>query len=159
MIKIFLLVLLFQIGWTQTGKVLSQETKLTGYYPDHSVLEGGFKDRYGQKLNTLQEFLAGEVPYVSLAMDYKKNMSKYMKTYFCIPQLDKNYAKDMSKAVKKKYKGHILFKAVDTGQAFINKKWKKMDICVKDKKASFDERLNIKTSILDCNQFAKSIKK
>jgi RNAse (barnase) inhibitor barstar len=158
MIKFIVLLFLSQIGWAKTGKVLSPETKLTGYYPDDSALEGGFKDRYGQKLNTLQDFLAGRVPYVSLAMDYKEEMSKYMKTYFCIPQLDKNYAKEMSKEVQKKYKGHILFKVVDTGGAFVHKKWKKMDICVKDKKASYDERLNIKTAIHDCNQLAASIK-
>jgi hypothetical protein len=155
MIPFIYLFFIGHLGWAQTEKVLSHETKLTGYYPDDSALEGGFKDRYGYKLNTLQDFLAGKVPYVSVAMDYKDDMSKYMKTYFCIPALDKNYAQEMSKKVRKKYNAHILFKAVDTGNAFVHKKWKKMDICVKDKKASYDNRLNIHASILDCNHLVK----
>lgn len=158
MMKIFLILLLSPMLFAKTGKILSRETKLTAYYPDDSALEGGFKDRYGKKLNTLQDFLAGKVPYVSLAMDYKGEMSKYMKTFFCIPQLDKSYADEMTPEVRKKYQGHILFKVVDTGGAFVYKKWKKMDICVKDKKASYDERVNIKTAIYDCSKLAASIK-
>src|SRR5215204_6927207 len=41
----------------------------TGYYPDSSALEGGFVDRRGAPLKTLQQFLAGEASYVSVAMD------------------------------------------------------------------------------------------
>src|SRR5690349_10993733 len=43
----------------------------TGYYPDSSALEGGFVDRRGKKLRTLQQFLAGDADYVSVAMDSK----------------------------------------------------------------------------------------
>ena len=159
MIHFVFLIFLSNVGWTKLDKILSSSTKLTGYYPDDSALEGGFKDRYGHPLNTLQDFLDGKVPYVSVALDYKNDMNKYMKTYFCIPELEKNYKKEMTKDVRKKYKNHILFKAVDTGNAFLNKKFKKMDICVKDKKASYDIRLNINASILDCNQLASTVLK
>ncbi len=159
MMQLIFLLFICQISSAETGKVLSFETKLTGYYPENSRMEGGFKDRYGHDLKTLQDFLEGKASYVSVAMDYKGKMNKYMKTYFCIPALDKSFSKAMSGKIKKKYHGHILFKAVDTGSAFYFKKWKKMDICVKDKKASYDERVNTKASILDCNRLAKSILK
>src|SRR5260370_9589373 len=41
----------------------------TGYYPDSSALEGGFTDRKGAKLNTLQGYLSKKAPFVSVAMD------------------------------------------------------------------------------------------
>src|SRR5438067_2492386 len=47
----------------------------TGYYPDGSALEGGFVDRKGVGLKTLQQFLAGSATYVSVAMDV--NAFKY----------------------------------------------------------------------------------
>src|SRR5947208_1712125 len=41
----------------------------TGYYPSSSQLEGGFNDRQGKRLHTLQQYLAGSADYVSIAMD------------------------------------------------------------------------------------------
>ena len=49
-----------------TGSFVSRGT---GYYPSHSGVEGGFKDRQGNPLHTLQQFLAGQASYVSVAMD------------------------------------------------------------------------------------------
>ncbi len=39
----------------------------TGYYPSSSALEGGFNDRRGAPLRTLQQYLAGNADYVSVA--------------------------------------------------------------------------------------------
>src|SRR5262245_34112978 len=43
----------------------SYTAKGTGYYPDASPMEGGFVDRKGKPLQTLQDYLAGKAPYVS----------------------------------------------------------------------------------------------
>src|ERR1700754_2637474 len=43
--------------------------KGTAYYPDSSAMQGGFVDRKGAKLRTLQQFLDGKAEYVSVAMD------------------------------------------------------------------------------------------
>src|SRR3954471_8023471 len=43
-------------GMTPTGQQLT--AKGTGYFPDNSPMEGGFKDRQGKPLHTLQDYLA-----------------------------------------------------------------------------------------------------
>lgn len=133
------------------NNILSNNTHLTGYFPDSSRMEGGFKDRYGVRLYTLQEFLAGKAPYVSVAIDIKNGMKKYQKKILCIPELDKAYGSEMLSEVRLKTGGRILFKAVDTGGRFYYRGWDKMDICVANKKASFDKRLNHKVTVTDCN--------
>lgn len=93
--------------------------KGTGYYPDSSALEGGYVDKKGAKLCTLQDFLAGKAPYVSIALDnnlYKSGQVKYGDT-FRIPELEQKYGKQ------------IIFKAVDTGGAFTGKGFGRVDIC------------------------------
>src|SRR5437868_163147 len=62
----------------------------TGYYPDASALEGGFKDRLGRPLNTLQDYLAGRAPYVSVAMDSK---AFPYGTKLRIPELEAKYGR------------------------------------------------------------------
>ncbi len=53
----------------QAPKGQTFKARGTGYYPDKSALEGGFTDRVGKPLNTLQDYLSGKAPYVSVAMD------------------------------------------------------------------------------------------
>src|SRR5437763_1687395 len=43
----------------------------TGYYPANNPLEGGTRDRLGKPLHTLQDYLKGKAPWVSVAMDPK----------------------------------------------------------------------------------------
>ena len=99
----------------------------TGYYPDSSALEGGFKDRVGKPLRTLQQFLSGSAPYVSVAMD--SNAFKYG-TRLRIRELDAKYGRA------------IIFRVVDTGGAFRGKVRTRIDICTANNKASLDPTIN-----------------
>lgn len=99
----------------------------TGYYPDSSALEGGYVDRRGQKLRTLQQFLAGEAPYVSVAMDSKAFV----------------YGQRLRIAeLEAKYGRPITFRVVDTGGAFKGKGRSRIDVCVQNRKASLDPTIN-----------------
>lgn len=101
--------------------------KGTGYFPSNSGVEGGFKDRLGAKLNTLQDFLAGKASYVSVAMDSK---AFGYGTKLRIEELERKYGKV------------IEFRVVDTGGAFKGKGTTRMDVCVSGKDASFDPTIN-----------------
>jgi len=115
---------------TKTPKMISFVTGSTAYYPDPSPLEGGYEDRMGKPLCTLQDHLNGEAPYVSVAMDL--DAWKYG-TRLCIPELEEYYGRP------------IEFRVVDTGGAF-NKpgvRWLGgMDICVKTERDSFHTIVN-----------------
>lgn len=99
----------------------------TGYYPDASPMEGGFVDRKGAKLNTLQDFLNGKVPYVSVAMDSK---AFPYGTKLRIPELEAKYGKQ------------IEFRVVDTGGAFKGKGTSRIDVCTANQRASLDATIN-----------------
>lgn len=93
----------------------------TGYYPDASALEGGFTDREGNPLCTLQDFLDGKAIYVSCAMDTK---AFPYATRLAILELDAHFGQDID------------FRVVDTGDAFIGKGTSRIDICCADKEQS-----------------------
>lgn len=99
----------------------------TGYYPHPSRLEGGYVDRRGARLNTLQDFLAGRAPFVSVAMD--KSVFSYG-TKLRIPELERKYGRQ------------IEFRVVDTGGAFRNKGTSRIDICTANNAASLDPTIN-----------------
>jgi hypothetical protein len=100
----------------------------SGYFPHDSKMEGGFTDRRGKKLNTLQDFLDGKAEYVSVAMD--KYLPLKYGTKVTIPELEK------------KYNRKIEFRVVDTGKAFNRKGYSRIDICVRDREASLEETIN-----------------
>src|SRR5688572_21596517 len=95
--------------------------KGTGYFPENSAMEGGFFDRKGAKLRTLQQFLAGQADYVSVAMDAKA--FKYGQR-LRIQELEA------------KHKRPIEFRVVDTGGAFKGKGTSRIDICTANRQAS-----------------------
>jgi hypothetical protein len=100
----------------------------TGYYPDSSAMEGGYVDRKGKKLNTLQDFLEGRAPYVSVAMDHTCG----------IP-----YGQPLRIAeLEKKYGRPIPFRVVDTGGAFKGRGTGRIDICTRNRQASLDPTVN-----------------
>lgn len=99
----------------------------TGYYPDSSALEGGFKDRVGKPLKTLQQFLAGSAPYASVAMD--STAFKYG-TRLRIKELNAKYGRE------------IIFRVVDTGGAFRGKGRSRIDVCTANSRASLDPVIN-----------------
>lgn len=99
----------------------------TGYYPANNSLEGGFVDRKGARLRTLQQFLAGNADYVSVAMD--SNAFSYGQRL-------------RIKELEAKYGRPIVFRVVDTGGAFRGKGRSRMDICVANRTASVDPTIN-----------------
>lgn len=126
-----------QINEEIKGKVVGT-AKGTGYYPFNSRMEGGYVDKKGHKLCTLQDFLSGKAPYVSIALDknlYKKGVIKYGDK-FRIPELEKKYGRK------------IEFRAVDTGGAFTNKGFGRVDICTGSKKDSIDKTINGKLTLI-----------
>ncbi|MBS2011936.1 MAG: hypothetical protein JST00_03525 [Deltaproteobacteria bacterium] len=102
-------------------------SKGTGYYPSSSALEGGFKDRLGKPLKTLQQFLNGNASYVSVAMD--STAFKYG-TRLRIRELEQKYGRS------------IVFRVVDTGGAFRGKGRSRIDVCVQNRAASLDRTIN-----------------
>ena len=116
-------------GGTQDGiRVTSSFTaRATGYYPSASQLEGGFNDRIGRKLHTLQQHLAGSADYVSVAMD--SSAFKYG-TRLRIRELDAKYGRS------------LVFRVVDTGGAFRGKGRSRIDICVANRSASVESTIN-----------------
>jgi 3D (Asp-Asp-Asp) domain-containing protein len=105
----------------------SFQTRGTGYYPANTALEGGFFDRKGKRLNTLQQFLAGSAPYVSVAMDTP-----------AFPYGQRLRLKEFNA----RYGREIIFRVVDTGGAFRGKGRTRIDICVANKAASLDRTVN-----------------
>jgi hypothetical protein len=124
---------------TQTGTalILTKDAivgtpRATGYYPADDPVQGGFLDLHDTPLCTLQDHVAGKVPYVSLAMDkelYKNGTIAYG-DIFSIPELDEKYGK------------HLTFKSVDTGSAFLGTKFTRIDICCKTRQDTFDPAVN-----------------
>lgn len=99
----------------------------TGYYPANNAMEGGFKDRLGKPLQTLQAYLAGRAPYVSVAMDSK---AFPYGTKLRIPELEAKYGRP------------IEFRVVDTGGAFKGRGTSRIDICTQNRRASLDPTIN-----------------
>ncbi len=105
----------------------SFRSTLTAYYPDDSPMEGGFVDMGGAPLRTLQDFLEGKADYISVAMD--RGVFPYG-TELCLPELAQAYRKQ------------LIFRVVDTGGAFQGRGLARMDICVRDREASYSDLVN-----------------
>ena len=102
-------------------------SKSTGYFPHNSKMEGGYKDRVGKRLYTLQAYLRGAAPYVSVAMD--SNAFRYG-TKLRIKELEEFYGKK------------IEFRVVDTGGAFRRKGTSRIDICTDSRQATLHKMVN-----------------
>lgn len=119
-------------GGTPTGFNTSpgatHASRGTGYYPHNSRMEGGYKDMKGKPLHTLQDFLAGRAPYVSVAMDNRAGIK---------------YGQPLRiKELEEKYGRPIDFRVVDTGGAFKGKGTSRIDICTANRQASLDPTIN-----------------
>jgi hypothetical protein len=99
----------------------------SGYFPADDPVEGGFVDRRGKRLRTLQQFLAGTADYVSVAMD--TNAFEYGQR-LAIRELEEKYGRA------------IVFRVVDTGGAFRGKGRSRIDICTANRAASLDRTIN-----------------
>ena len=114
-------------GGDTGGKTYRYAARGTAYFPSNDPIEGGFKDRVGKPLYTLQQYLAGNAPYVSVAMDSR---AFPYGTKLRIPELEKKYGRQ------------IEFRVVDTGGAFVGKGTSRIDICVANRAASMDATIN-----------------
>ena len=115
----------------------SYRARGTGYYPDSSALEGGFTDRQGKPLHTLQDFLAGRASYVSVAMD--SHAFPYG-TQLRVPELEAKYGRS------------IPFRVVDTGGAFAGKGTSRIDICTANERASLAPTINGPLTLIRANR-------
>lgn len=113
-------------------------SRTTSYYPDGSALEGGFKDRRGKPLRTLQDYLEGKkgATYVSIAMDL--DAFPYG-TRLRIPAIEKHFKVPV-----------IEFRVVDTGGAFdlSGRGLERMDICTRSLKHSVQAVVNQTTEVI-----------
>ena len=100
----------------------------SAFFPDSSALEGGFKDRRGIKLKTLQDYLADKADYVSVAMDPKLVLP--YGTVVKIPEIEADRGRT------------IEFRVVDTGGAFKGKGYSRIDICTANRRESLDATIN-----------------
>lgn len=114
-------------GTEALSSVGSFTSKGTGYYPANTSLEGGTKDRRGKALKTLQQFLAGNADYVSVAMDSS-----------AFPYGQRLQIKEL----ESKYGRAIPFRVVDTGGAFKGRGRSRIDICTSGNSASLDPTIN-----------------
>ena len=103
-------------------------TSVTRYHPTPTLMEGGCTDRRNLPLFTLDQFLAGKAPYVSVALDvklYSKGRVRYGDVFW-IPSLDARHRQSLDRLGLE----HIVFRAVDTGNGFTNKGFRRLDLCV-----------------------------
>lgn len=136
--------------------------KGTGYYPHNSKLEGGYNDMRGKPLRTLQDFLAGKAEYVSIALDedlyahiIEARRAKYLKTkdpalkkYLTLEPKIKYGDTFRIPELEQKYGRQIVFKAVDTGGAFKNKGFSRVDIATGGYRHSLDKTVNGKLTLV-----------
>ncbi len=113
----------------------SYRSKGTGYYPYNNSMEGGYIDRRGNPLKTLQSFLKRGAAWVSTAMD--ANAFAYG-TKICIPEINSRYG------------AAVPFKVVDTGGAFRGKGTSRIDVCTASQSASLDTVINGRLTITVC---------
>jgi hypothetical protein len=124
-----------------SGRVVG-EAKGTGYYPANNAMEGGFVDKRGKPLQTLNDYVEARQkfpndpskwpPYVSIALDkrlYANGVLNYGDK-FRIPELERRFGMP------------IEFRAVDTGGAFTGKGFSRVDICTSSARDSVDATVN-----------------
>ena len=112
-------------------------SRATGYYPAANSREGGYVDRKGKKLRTLQDFIDGRTNYVSVAMDVK---AAPYGARICIPELNARYGEP------------IAFRVVDTGGAFRGKGMSRLDICTRSRADAHAKSLNRTFEIVVCDR-------
>jgi hypothetical protein len=124
-----------------SGRVVG-DARGTGYFPSNDPIEGGFVDKHGKSLQTLNDYVTARQqhpndpskwpPYVSIALDkrlYANGVVKYGDK-FRIPELERRFGMP------------IEFRAVDTGGAFTGKGFSRVDICTASRRDSLDPSVN-----------------
>src|SRR4051812_13375111 len=88
------LILVFSLPFGQEAKATgaggtTAQAFATAYCPVNNSLEGGKVDKQGKPVHTIQQFVAGQADYVSVAMD--KALPYAYGTPISIPELDQKY--------------------------------------------------------------------
>lgn len=116
----------FMEGVTQIAG--QYRTRGTGYFPYNDSMEGGFFDKKGYRLRTLEDWLAGRADYVSVAMDGRVKYGTRVR----IPELNRDLAGGRE----------IPFRVVDTGSAFRGRGTSRIDICRGNRRLTHDGAIN-----------------
>jgi hypothetical protein len=98
-------------------------------------MEGGFNDTHGKPLKTTQAYLAGKVDAVSVATD--ATIAPYG-AKLCSPELNARFGKALP------------LERTDTGGAFKNKGWARMDLCTASNHDSLDSVVNSTYTVIQC---------
>ena len=106
------------------GKII--KVRLTEYYPFQEGLterqqrmEGGKKDRIGKPLCTLEDYLEGKAPYVSLACDSRGGPPSNTEEFRIY-----GYKVELAKVARRFGRSTIEFRLVDTGKNFYGERKK-----------------------------------
>ncbi|HAH08393.1 MAG TPA: hypothetical protein DCM05_18015 [Elusimicrobia bacterium] len=108
-------------------KTAKGETSVYYPYRKHNSMEGGHENRFGGSVNTFEKYLKGEAPYVSVAMDKKLDLPNG--TRLRSADIDAIAADYCSRNACVRT-GPIDLRVDDTGSAFTNKGYGRMDIAV-----------------------------
>jgi peptidoglycan hydrolase-like protein with peptidoglycan-binding domain len=106
-------------------KTAKGETSVYYPYRKHNSMEGGIKNRFSGSVNTIEKYLKGEAPYVSVAMD--KNLDLPNGTRLRSADIDAIAADYCSRNACVRT-GPIDLRVDDTGSAFTDKGYGRMDI-------------------------------
>lgn len=133
------------------GGGVTAQAFATAYCPVNGGPEGGPVDHREHPIYTIQDFVSGKAPYVSVAMDSALDATYPYGTVIHIPELDKKYNNGQP----------IEFHLVDHGSAFEGKGLSRIDIAnygssAKDCPAASDnwENMNVTLNINGGNQQA-----
>ncbi|KAF6208774.1 hypothetical protein GE061_014514 [Apolygus lucorum] len=124
-------IMVFQVtsGIVEDGEEV--ETILTAYYPDtFSDDESGMVDVQGNRLRTLQDYLDGRAPYVTVSMDPRLKVP--YGTRVIIPTLNDHFG----------VKNGIRFEARDAGPHMEGAGFSRLDVCVRSEQDSYDVAVN-----------------
>lgn len=111
-----------------SGSQRNFTSKGIGFYPSYDDNQGGFVDCMDKPLYTLQDFLAGSVPWVDVAFDKELNLKYGLEVQ--IPELNS------------KYNRSIIFKVSDTGIRYERQGFSQVVIATLDRQSSQEEVLN-----------------
>uniref|UniRef100_A0A146KRW6 Uncharacterized protein n=1 Tax=Lygus hesperus TaxID=30085 RepID=A0A146KRW6_LYGHE len=131
LVRALLAIVVFQVASGSFEGAKQVETILTAYYPDTlSEDESGMMDMKGNRLRTLQDYLDGRAPYVTVSTDPRLDVP--YGTRVIIPELDRHFGVENG----------IRFEARDAGPHMEGAGFSRLDVCVRSEQDSYDAAVN-----------------
>ncbi|BES96741.1 Hypothetical protein NTJ_09554 [Nesidiocoris tenuis] len=123
------------------NRTIEAETVLTAYYPDPSSEdESETMDAMGNRLHTLQDYLDGRAPYVTVSTDPQLGLP--YGAHIKIPELDEHYGlRDRDR------EGGIRFESRDRGTHLSGSGYSRLDVCVRSEQDSYDLAVNRRAKV------------